>query len=68
MLGSRDLAKLQPWRAGAGPDAHVGRFEDAARFGHVVVLSILRRAAEDVVRHAGIDSFNGKVVLDATDP
>jgi 8-hydroxy-5-deazaflavin:NADPH oxidoreductase len=68
MLGTRDPAKLQPWRAGASPDAHVGRFEEAARFGDLVVLSVLGSAAEDVVRHAGIENFNGKVVLDATDP
>ena len=68
MLGSRDPAKLQPWRAGAGPDAHVGSFDEAARFGDLVVLSVLGSAAEDVVRLAGIESFNGKVVLDASDP
>jgi predicted dinucleotide-binding enzyme len=68
MLGSRDPAKLQVWRAGAGPDAHAGTFEQAARFGDLVVLSVLGSAAEDVVRLAGIESFDGKVVLDASDP
>ena len=68
MLGTRDPAKLQPWRAGAGPDAYVGRFDEAARFGNLVVLSVLGSAAEDVVRLAGIESFNEKVVLDASDP
>lgn len=68
MLGSRDPAKLRDWRDGAGPDAHAGTFEDAARFGDLVVLSVLGSAAEDVVRLAGTDNFDGKVVLDASDP
>jgi 8-hydroxy-5-deazaflavin:NADPH oxidoreductase len=68
MLGSRDPLKLEPWRTGAGPDAHAGTFEQAARFGELVVVSVLGSAAEDVVRLAGIESFDGKVVLDASDP
>ena len=68
MIGSRDLAKLQPWLDTAGPGAQVGSFADAARFGDVVVLSVPGSAAEDVLRLAGLDSFDGKILLDASDP
>jgi predicted dinucleotide-binding enzyme len=68
MLGTRDPAKLQPWRASAPSGAQVGSFADAARFGELVVLSVQGSAAEDVLRLAGPESFDGKVVLDASDP
>ena len=68
MIGSRDPAKLQTWLAAAGPAARTGSFADAARFGELVVLSVLGRAAEDVLRLAGLDNFDGKILLDASDP
>jgi len=34
----------------------------------VVVLSVNGRAAEDVIRLAGVENLNGKIVLDASDP
>lgn len=68
MLGSRDPAKLQNWQAAAGPAARTGSFADAARFGELIVLSVLGSAAEDVLRLAGPANFDGKVLLDASDP
>ena len=68
MIGSRDPAKLQSWLAAAGPGARTGSFADAARFGELILLSVLGRAAEDMLRLAGLDSFDGKILLDASDP
>jgi len=68
MIGSRDPAKLQTWLAAAGPEAQAGSFADAARFGELIVLSVLGSAAEDVLRLAGLDNFDGKILLDASDP
>ena len=68
MIGSREPAKLQPWLAAAGPGARTGSFADAARFGELILLSVLGRAAEDVLRLAGLDNFDSKIVLDASDP
>jgi predicted dinucleotide-binding enzyme len=68
MIGSRDPAKLQTWLAAAGPEAQAGSFADAARFGELIVLSVLGSAAEDVLRVAGLDNFDGKILLDASDP
>jgi 8-hydroxy-5-deazaflavin:NADPH oxidoreductase len=68
MIGSRDPAKLQDWLRHAGSQAQVGSFVGTAQFGELVVLSVNGRAAEDVIRLAGIENLNGKIVLDASDP
>ena len=66
-IGSRDPQKLNEWAEGR---AHVstGTFAEAARFGDVLVLATLGVATEDAVRLAGIDAFDGKVVIDTTNP
>ena len=68
MIGSRDPTKLQPWLTAAGPGARTGSFADAARFGELILLSVLGSAAEDVLRLAGLHNFDSKIVLDASDP
>lgn len=68
MLGSREPDKLTDWLDDAGPFGHVGSLTEAARFGEIVVLSVLGRAAQDVVRLAGVDNLDGKVLIDASDP
>ncbi len=68
MLGSRDPSKLADWVAEAGPLGHAGGLTETARFGEVVVLSVLGSAAEDVVRLAGVDHLAGKILIDASDP
>ncbi len=67
MLGTRDASKLAEWRA-QNPRGGVGRFEDAARFGDVLVLAVKGTVAEDALRAAGHDHFAGKTVIDATNP
>jgi 8-hydroxy-5-deazaflavin:NADPH oxidoreductase len=67
-IGSRDPQKLQAWADSAGERATTGTFEDAARFGDILVLATLGVAAEDAVRMAGIGNFDGKVVIDTTNP
>ena len=68
MLGSRDPAKLTGWAEAVGADAHVGTVPEAARFGDLLILSVLGRAAEDVVRSAGPENLGRKVLIDASDP
>jgi 8-hydroxy-5-deazaflavin:NADPH oxidoreductase len=68
MLGSRDPARLSEWADGVGPDARVGSMADAARFGELLILSVLGSAAEDVVRSAGLENLGDKVLIDASDP
>jgi len=66
--GSRDPQKLQAWADAAGTQASTGTFEEAARFGDILVLAMLGSAAESAIRLGGIDHFDGKVVIDATNP
>ena len=68
MIGSRDPAKLDAWLQDAGPAASAGTFAEAARFGDVVILSVRGSAAENVLESAGLDSFDAKVLIDASDP
>jgi predicted dinucleotide-binding enzyme len=68
MIGSRNSAKLDGWLRQAGPGAEVGSFAETAEFGDVVLLSVLGSAAEEVIRLAGVESFSGKIVIDASDP
>jgi predicted dinucleotide-binding enzyme len=67
-IGSRDPGKLREWAEAAGERVTIGTFADAARFGDVIVLATLGTATEEAIRLAGIDSFQGKVVIDATNP
>jgi 8-hydroxy-5-deazaflavin:NADPH oxidoreductase len=68
MISSREPAKLDGWLRNAGQAGQVGTFAEAAQFGEVVVLSVLGRAAEEVIRLAGVDNFTDKIVIDASDP
>jgi 8-hydroxy-5-deazaflavin:NADPH oxidoreductase len=67
-IGSRDPQKLQSWADAAGERASTGTFEETARFGDILVLATLGVATEDAIRLAGIGSFDGKVVIDTTNP
>ncbi len=64
-LGTRSPAKLAEWKA-QHPRAQVGSFADAGAFGEVLVLAVKGAAAAEALRAAG--SFDGKVVIDATNP
>jgi predicted dinucleotide-binding enzyme len=68
MRGSREPAKLQAWKAAAGARASAGTFEEAARYGEIVVLAVKGAAAESVMRAAGLAHLAGKVVIDTTNP
>ncbi|MER5470677.1 NAD(P)-binding domain-containing protein [Streptomyces sp. NPDC002685] len=69
-LGSRtkDNAAAVEWADGAGPGASHGTFADAAAFGEVVVNAVGGRVALDVLRSAGEDHLDGKVLVDVSNP
>jgi predicted dinucleotide-binding enzyme len=67
-IGSRDPEKLKGWASASAPRASAGTFEEAARFGDVIVLATLGAGTEDAIRLAGEKNFDGKVVIDATNP
>ena len=67
-IGSRNPEKLAAWAETAGSHVSTGTFAEAAHFGDIVVLATLGTAAADAIRLAGTDSFDGKVVIDTTNP
>jgi hypothetical protein len=68
MLGSREPGKLAPWVRETGKGASSGTFADTAKFGELVVLAVQGTKSVEAIRAAGVDSFKGKVVIDATNP
>jgi predicted dinucleotide-binding enzyme len=67
MLGTRDRARLAGW-AGEHPKATIGAFQDAARFGELIVLAVKGAAAAEVLRIAGPANLDRKPVIDTTNP
>ncbi len=69
MLGTRDPQKkdVAEWIR-ATPGAQAGTFDQAARFGEIIVLAALGKAIEEIIDLAGAANFDGKVVIDATNP
>ena len=70
VLGSRSPTKkdLVAWSRGAGAAARPGTFAEAASHGDVLVLAVLGEAVDEVIRLAGPGNFDGKTVIDATNP
>ncbi len=67
-IGSREPQKLAEWVRGAGSRASSGTFEEAARFGDLIVMATLGSGAENAIQLAGAKNFAGKVVVDAMNP
>ncbi len=67
-LGTRNTAKaeLVKWKA-ENPSGNIGTFAVAAS-ADVLVLATAGTVTEEAIRLAGIESFTGKTVIDATNP
>jgi predicted dinucleotide-binding enzyme len=70
LLGTRSPSKpeIAAWLKESKGHVAVGSFADAAAFGSVVVLACVGSVAESVIRLAGESHFDGKVVIDVTNP
>jgi len=68
MLGTRDAKKLEAWKRETPGQVSVGSFAQAAAHGEVVILATHGAATESVLDQVGPRSFEGKLVLDATNP
>ena len=66
-LGTRTPAKLAEW-ASTQQSIAVGTFDDAARFGELIVLAVKGTAALEALEQAGKGNLAGKTVIDATNP
>lgn len=69
-LASRNPKGKAPeaWLSKVKGKASTGTYEEAARHGEVIVLATRGAAVEDVIRTAGIRNFEGKLVIDVTNP
>jgi len=69
MMGTRhpNADDVRKWLAQTS-GASAGTFADAARFGEVIVLAVLGRIVDKVIELAGPNNFEGKTVIDATNP
>jgi predicted dinucleotide-binding enzyme len=69
MLGTRDTSKeeVQKWKK-ENPKGQVGTFEEAARFGELLVLTVRGDAAANAIELAGVTNFKNKTVIDTTNP
>ena len=66
MIGSRSAEKLADWAR--ENKVHNGTFEETARFGEMLAIGTLGVATQEALRIAGEKNFDGKVVIDATNP
>ena len=67
MMGSRDVNKLNEWKAKSQADVRTGSVKETASFGKVIVLAVKGSAAEQVVKSIGT-TLDNKIVLDTTNP
>jgi 8-hydroxy-5-deazaflavin:NADPH oxidoreductase len=67
-IGTNTPDKRDGLRAKTNGQAIVGTFEDAARFGEVVVLATKGSAAEAALKLAGTAHLAGKTVIDTCNP
>ena len=69
MLGTRNTSKPEvvKWK-GDNENGGTGTFADTAAFGDFLVLATSGPVTETAVQLAGIKNFNGKTVIDATNP
>jgi predicted dinucleotide-binding enzyme len=68
MLSSHDVSKLADWKEKGGSHAHTGSFEDAAKFGKIIVLAVKGNAAVNAIEEAGPQNLQWKTVIDTTNP
>src|SRR5438045_783465 len=68
MIGSRTPEKLSDFVAEAGERVRAGTFEETAKFGDLIALATHGVSTSEALRLAGTQNFDGKVVIDATNP
>lgn len=69
LLGTRDpqTEDVASW-ASSTTGAKTGTFAEAAQFGELLVISVLARAVEDVIKLAGPQNFRSKILIDTNNP
>ena len=65
-IGTNTASKREELRSKTNAKVKIGSFEDAAKFGEIVVVATKGTAAEAAVKAAGIANLKGKTVIDTT--
>ena len=68
MIGTNTASKREELQSKTHGKAKIGTFEDAAKFGEIVVLATKGTAAEAALQAAGVANLKGKTVIDTTNP
>ncbi|MCK4688191.1 MAG: NAD(P)-binding domain-containing protein [Candidatus Lokiarchaeota archaeon] len=64
MFGSRDPQKAKKLADSIGSNASGGTYEEAAKFGDIIVLAVPWSGAKESIKTAG--DLNGKILVDST--
>ncbi len=67
-IGTRDVTKLKEWTEQAGENGTAGSFENAARFGEIIVLATFWEGTKNAIELTEEDNFKNKIVIDVTNP
>ena len=68
IVGSRDPAKLQDFVQAQSGRVRAGTFEETAGFGETLVLATQFSGTQNAIDLAGTKNFDGKIVIDTTNP
>jgi 8-hydroxy-5-deazaflavin:NADPH oxidoreductase len=70
MLGSRtpNSEKLKVWRKETPGETRTGTFVEAAAYGEILVLAVLGSVINEAIDLAVTKNFDGKLVIDTTNP
>ena len=68
MIATNTPSKREELKSKTNGKAKIGSFEEAAKFGQVVVLATKGAAAEAALKAAGMANLTGKTVIDTTNP
>jgi 8-hydroxy-5-deazaflavin:NADPH oxidoreductase len=68
MIGTNTASKREELKSKTNGKTNIGTFEDAAKFGEIVVLATKGTAAEAALKVAGVANLKGKTVIDTTNP
>ncbi len=69
ILGTRNVEKEEVVKfKNENAGIQIGTFKETASFGELIVLATGGRVTENALNLAGIENFNNKIVIDATNP
>lgn len=69
MRGSREPTKLSSWlEKSNSANAKIGTFEETAKFGDLLILSVKGTAAVSVLKNLPLELIKGKTIIDTSNP